>query len=421
MGILDFFTKRATKIDPKQPRDPVVAQWLGEPLSASGINVDADKALMETTVFACVRVLSETIGQLPLILYRGQGEGKERASSHYLYDVLHNKPNNFQTSVEFREMMQAHLCLRGNAYATIITDGVRAVSQLLPLHPDRMRVHFNKDGRGIPTRIYEYFEPDGSSKVYLQDEIFHIMGMSLDGITGVSPIRYQRETIGYRLATNEYGSRFFSNNATPKGVLRHPDAMSDEAFDRLKASWNAAHKGLSNSHNIAILEEGVEFQPLSINAEDAQWIDSQKLSRSEISAIFRVPAHMINDLEKATFSNIENQGQEFVTYTMQPWAKKWEQAIARDLISQRGRTRDGLFAEFLFDALLRGDSEGRSKLYHSLFHVGAMSQNEIRAKENLNPIEGGDRHFVPLNMTSSTEEITGAEMSSDPAPEAIQK
>jgi len=421
MGILDFFTKRATKIDPKQPKDPVIAQWLGEPMSASGIHVDADKALMETTVYACVRVLSETISQLPLILYRKQEDGKERASAHYLYDILHNTPNQFQTSVEFREMMQAHLCLRGNAYAKIISDGVRAVNQLIPLNPDRMRVHINKDGRGIPTRVYEYFEQDGSSSVYLQHEIFHIMGMSLDGIQGVSPIKYQRETIGFRLATNEYGSRFFSNNATPKGVLRHPDAMSDEAFDRLKMSWNAAHKGLSNSHNIAILEEGVEFQPLSINAEDAQWIESQKMSRSEIASMFRVPSHMINDLEKATFSNIEQQSQEFVTYTMQPWARRWEQAIARDLITNRGRTREGLFAEFLFDGLLRGDSEGRAKLYHSLFHVGAMSQNEIRARENLNPIDGGDRHFVPLNMTSSTEEVSGENMSSKTESPTIQE
>jgi HK97 family phage portal protein len=363
--------------------------------SKTGVSVTESSSLQSVAVWSCVRILSETMASLPLFLYKRLPRGKGRAIDHSLYTLLHDQPNPEMTSFTFREVLMAHLVTWGNAYAEIEYDTDKmTVKALWPLRPDMMRVERNK-GTGQIT--YGYSLPYGAGQAALPAyKVLHIPGLGFDGIMGYSPITMAREAIGLSLATEEFGARFFSGGATPGGVLEHPQKMSDDAKKRLKVAWNEMHQGLSNQHRIAILEEGMKFNKIGIPLNDAQFLETRKFQKNEIAALFHVPPHMIGDLERATFSNIEEQALEFVVYTMRPWLVRWEQAINWKLLT--APNDKGYFAEFMVDALLRGNIQARYAAYATGRQWGWLSANDIRELENQNPIDQGNDYLIPLNM-----------------------
>jgi HK97 family phage portal protein len=374
--------------------------------TAAGLRVAPESAMRLAAVFACVRVVSETIGSLPLIIYRRMPDGgKERATDHPLYDLLHNSPNQWQTAMEFTEMMQAHLELRGNAYAQIVsglgpngTGSGLAVDSLVPIHPDRVVVKRLPNGR-LQYQVRDMF--GGGIQTYAMEEMLHLRGMSADGLVGMSTISVAAEVIGNALASQEYSSRFFENDATPPVAFTHQKTLSAEAHTRLKTSLNEAHGG-ANHHKPIILEEGMTVTALGVKPDDAQLLDSRQYSRGDIASIFRVPPHKIGDLTKATFSNIEEQNIEFATDCIRPRLVRMEQRInfcLIDPLGYRAASGDLYFCEFLMEAILRGDQESRYDAYAIGRQWGWLSANDIRTLESMNPIgPEGDVYLSPLNM-----------------------
>lgn len=359
--------------------------------TSSGVHVTATTAMQLGVVFSCVKVLAETVGSLPLVVYKSTKGGKERASKHPLYRLLHDSPNPEMTSMQWRETAMAHLCLQGNHFSEIVFDGSSTrVKELWPIPPNLVEIKRAENG----SLIYKV-NVDGGK--YLRPEkMLHIKGLSLDGITGLSPISYARESISLGLAAQEYAGRFFSNDANPSGVLEHPGALKDDAYKRLQESIKEGHASLSKKHRFMILEEGMKWSKISMSPEDAQLLESRKFSVEDIARIYRMPLHKIQNLDKATFSNIEHQAIEFATDTIRPWLVRFEQEIAMKLISEADR--EHIFAEFLVEGLLRGDIKSRYEAYNLARNGGWMSSNEIRRLENMNEIPNGDMYLVPLNM-----------------------
>lgn len=369
-------------------------------LSTSGNRVDADTAMSISAVWSAVRLVSEAVAMLPLHMYRRRADGgKENARDHPVEDLLARTPNRWQNALEFREMMQGHVELRGNAYARILPGPRGAVDQLVPVHPDRVVVEQDDDG----SPLYRVQSERGGEEILLQHEMFHLRGLSSDGLSGLSPLAYARNSFGLTIATEEYGSRSFSQGVRPSGVLEAAKELSDNAFKRLKAEWNASYGGVQNTGKTVILEEGMKWQQIGMTSEDAQFLESRKFQINEIARWFHVPPHMLGDLERATFSNIEEQGLEFVVYSLMGRLKRWEAAIARSLI-----TRDDVFyAEHNVDGLLRGNVEARWRAYAIALNWSCMSPDEVRARENMNPLPDGlgQIYMRPLNMVPAGTEV----------------
>lgn len=369
--------------------------------TTSGKTVNEKTAMQTTAVYACVRILAEAIASLPLSVYQTTGLGKEKATNHNLYHLLHDEPNPEMTSFVFRETLMSHLLLWGNAYAQIIRDHNGKVLSLYPLLPNKMSV--NRDSRG---NIYYVYTRDsdetpslaGYGEFYLSDhEVLHIPGLGFDGLIGYSPIAMAKNAIGMSLATEEYGASFFANGATPGGVLEHPGIVKDP--QRVRESWNSVYQGTKNAHKVAVLEEGMRYQSIGISPEQAQFLETRKFQINEIARIFRVPPHMVGDLEKSSFSNIEQQSLEFVKYTLDPWVTRWEQAMQKALLLPGEKSQ--YFIKFNVDGLLRGDYQSRMNGYAIARQNGWMSANDIRELENMNLIsqeEGGDIYMVNGNM-----------------------
>lgn len=379
-----------------------MAWAFGGGASASGIVVNPQTAMQSAAVYSCVKVLAESIGMLPMNVYKRVGNTRTLQLTHPLQSILHDCPNDWMTSVEFWEMMVVSLALRGNAFAYVNrTTGGRVV-ELLPLHPDMVRVNMGTNW----TMEYQITMPDSTFQTFGAGEILHIRGLTFNGWMGISPIAYARESIGLALATEKFGGQLFRNGAKMGGVLEHPGKLSKDAYDRLKGSFDEAHSG-ENAHKTALLEEGMKWSKVSMTADDSQFLDTRKYQRSEIAAIFRVPPHMIGDLEKATFSNIEQQSLEFINYSLMPWLTRIEKAIKRDLMTATERRE--LHCKFNVSALLRGDAAARSALYHNGILDGWMTRNEARNSESemgdiFNPLEGLDLPLMPLNMTDGTDD-----------------
>lgn len=363
--------------------------------TAAGVTIRPDTAMQSAAVFACVRVISETVASLPLILYRRvRGGGKVRAWDHPLYRVLHDIANPEMTAFDARETLVGHAALWGNAYAEIEYNSAGEVVAIWPLRPDRTHMERREDGS-----LWYVTELQDGKRVGLPSyRVWHTRGFF-----GLSPILEARNAVGLALAAEEYGARFFSNDSRPGGVLKHKGRLSPEAAKRLKESWEAAHSGLSYAHRVAVLEEGVEWQSIGIPPEDAQYLETRKFQVNEIARLFRVPPHLIGDLDRATFSNIEQQSIEFVVHCIRPWLVRFEQSAWRDLLTES--ERETLFCEHLVDGLLRGDIESRYRAYAIGRQWGWLSVDEIRARENMNPLpEGaGKEYLVPLNMVPAGE------------------
>lgn len=369
--------------------------------STAGKNVTERSAMQMTAVYSCVRVLSEAVAGLPLHVYKYQSNGgKEKALDSPLYSLLHDEPNPEMTSFVFRETLMTHLLLWGNAYAQIIRNGKGEVVALYPLMPNKMSVDRDEDGR-LYYRYYRGSDEAIQSKDYevilSPFDVLHIPGLGFDGLVGYSPIAMAKNAIGLAIATEEYGAKFFANGAAPSGVLEHPGTLKNP--DKVRESWNATFGGSHNANKVAVLEEGMKYTPISISPEQAQFLETRKFQINEIARIFRVPPHMVGDLEKSSFSNIEQQSLEFVKYTLEPWLVRWEQSMMRSLLTPNEKQE--YFIKFNVDGLLRGDYASRMSGYATARQNGWMSANDIRELENLDRIpaeEGGDLYLINGNM-----------------------
>ncbi len=362
----------------------------------SGVTVNENSALTNTTFYACVRLLSETYASLPLMLYRRLGRGKERALDHSLYTLLHDQPNPEMNSFIFRETQMNHLLTWGNAFSQIEWQDRTTVKALWPMLPDRTQVSRDPLTGQI---VYRYHTGDNRGLITLPSyQVLHIPGLGYDGMVGYSPITLVRKALALSMATENFGSKFFENGAHASGVLESPNKYSDVAFGRLKKDFASQISG-DDIHKPLILEEGLEWHELSIPPEDAQFLETRKFQKGEIASFFHVPPHMIGDLEHATFSNIEEQALEFVVYTMRPWLVRSEQAMNMKLLNPG--ERPDYFTEFLVDALLRGNLQARYQAYAIARNWGWLSANDIRELENMNPLpdDQGDTYLSPLNMT----------------------
>lgn len=370
--------------------------------SASGKTVNEFTAMQTTAVYACVRILAETLAALPLQLYRYTPGGKERVYDHPLYHLLHDEPNPEMTSFIFRETLMSHLLIWGNAYAQIIRDRLGRVQGLYPLRLDKMTVC--RDERG---KIFYLYTKTGDEnpnikpygQVALQkEEVLHIPGLGFDGLVGYSPIAMARNAVGMTMACEEYGAYFFANGASPSGVLEHPGVLKDPA--KVRDSWNAVYRGNANAHKVAVLEEGMKYQQIGIPLEEAQFLETRKFQLNEIARLYRIPPHMIGDLEKSSFNNIEQQSMEFVKYTLDPWVIRWEQAMQKALFLPEEKKQ--YFLKFNVNGLMRGDYESRMTGYSIGRQNGWLSANDIRELEDMNSVpdeEGGNLYLVNGSMT----------------------
>lgn len=368
--------------------------------STSGKVVTERSALQMTAVYSCVRILAEAIAGLPLHVYRYNSEGgKEKAIDHPLYLLLHDEPNPEMSSFVFRETLMTHLLLWGNAYAQIIRNGKGQVVALYPLMPNKMTVDRDASGQ-LYYQYMRYADEIGGKNETVTlspSDVLHIPGLGFDGLVGYSPIAMAKNAIGLAIATEEYGAKFFANGAAPSGVLEHPGTIKDP--QRVREAWQSQFGGSQNSGKIAVLEEGMKYTPISISPEQAQFLETRKFQINEIARIFRVPPHMVGDLEKSSFSNIEQQSLEFVKYTLDPWVIRWEQSLMRSLFSHD--EKKSYFVKFNVEGLLRGDYQSRMNGYATARQNGWMSANDIRELENLDRIPaeaGGDLYLINGNM-----------------------
>ena len=371
--------------------------------TTSGKPVNERTAMQTTAVYACVRILAEAVASLPLHVYEYQDDGgKKLVHDHPLYYLLHDEPNPEMTSFVFRETLMSHLLIWGNAYAQIIRDGAGRVLGLYPLLPDKMDVQ--RDDRGNIYYVYSrnsdenpMFKEYGDIRLKAED-VLHIPGLGFDGLIGYSPIAMAKNAVGMTLACEEYGASFFENGANPGGVLEHPGVLKDPS--KVRESWNSVYRGVNNAHKIAVLEEGMKYQQIGIPPEEAQFLETSKFQINEIARLYRIPPHMVGDLDKSSFSNIEQQSLEFVKYTLDPWVIRWEQSLQRSLLlpGEKGK----YFIKLNVDGLLRGDYQSRMNGYAVGRQNGWFSANDIREMENMNPIpdeQGGNLYLINGAMT----------------------
>jgi len=399
-SILDFFRKES------RSNGQTFLQNVLTGTSNTGVAVNENSTLTYSAVFACVRVLSESVASLPIDVIKEDSKGnKVKDKSHPIYKLLSKKPNNYMTSFTWRQTLMANLVLNGNSYFKIERDGSARPVALTYIPSEKVTVKVKAD------EVFYEVKSSGNanantneSMIIKHEDMLHFLGLGYDGIKGKSVIETHRDSIGLSIAANKYGGAFYGNAATPSGILSHPGKLSKEAADRLKNSWNSSYgNGPMNAHKTAILEEGMNFKPVSLNPQDADFLNTRKFQVTEIARIFRVPPHMIGDLDRATFTNIEQQGLDFLTHTLRPYLVNLEEELERKLFRQNEQETYSIM--FNANGMLRGDSEARSKYYKDMSSIGVLSINDIRRLENLNDIgPEGDQHYYALNYAPITQQ-----------------
>ena len=366
---------------------PQLAQYLTGN-NVAGQPVNQEQAMRLSTVYACTKILSETISTLPVHLYRRVGDKNEMHNSAPLHDLMLHSPNDFQTGPEFFQYVMMCLLMEGNFYGYVNRTSSGKVVEILPLQPENVTIRQDQQFN----IIYQVQFDNGKQDILDNNQILHIKGMSLDGVRGISPIKYNAEAIGSSMAARDYASNVFGNDATPRGILGTDGILSDDAYTNIRESWNSSHQGVQNSHRIAILEQGLKFTPLSMSPADVQLLDARKYSRTEICGMYRVPPHMVADLERATFSNIEHQDLQFYKSTILPYLTLIEARLNKTLLGVNTQ-------HFKFDVggLLRSDLTTRVNAYKELIACGVMSPNEARDRLDMNPREGGDEFITQTN------------------------
>jgi HK97 family phage portal protein len=357
---------------------------------ASGLRVTPRTSLQSAAMWACVRVISETVATLPFSVYRRlEPRGKEVATDHAAHYLLHDAPNEEITSVEFWEVIVAHALTFGNGFARIEWDSKMSPAGLYLMQPEWVTVERD---RQTAVKFYRYRAPGKEEVILFDDEVLHIPGLGYDGLTGYSPVTLHRRTLELAQSTDEYLLKFLTNNARPGMYISHPGKLSDAAAKNIRESWAAIHAGLQNAGKPGVLEEGMRVETVGSIAKDMEFLAMRKFQTEEIARIYRVPLHMIQSLDRSTNNNIEHQSIDFVMHTIRPWCRRIEARANRTLFGPR--EGKWYFSEFNLEGLLRGDSKGRAEFYASLRNIGAITANEIREKENMNPIEGGDALLV---------------------------
>lgn len=378
--IWDKIFKRAKQTSASH--DPFLWELFGMHETSAGVAVTTERAEGLSAVYACVSCISEAVAGLPLHVFKRTGNGgRERVMAHPAAKVLDSKPNGWMTPFEFKEMMTQHLLLRGNAYAEVKLNGSGQVSELIPLHPDLVQVE-QLENRRIR---YKVSEPAGGSRVLLQDEVLHLRGRSDNGVIGKTPLKVARESLGLAIAELEHGASTYRNGTRLSGVLKHPAALGDDAYERLKKSWRKAFAGVSNRGKMAILEGGMSWESLSMTLEDALWVESRRMTLEDIARLFRVPPTMIGDLTHGNYSNSVEMSRSFVTHSLRPHLRRFEEAIERSVFTDA--TRPNYFVEFETRSLTSADIETRYKAYAIALdpEKGWMDRDEVRRRENLQP------------------------------------
>ncbi len=397
MSLTALFAPERRTLEGTRPLSAAnILEWLGGTPSATGKRVSEEGALRLGVVYTCTLIIADGVASLPLPVYRRLGDReKERAVDHPAYPLLNRRPNPWMNAYTLRQTLQGHLCLWGNAFAEILRDGNGRLTGLFPLRPDRMsRPRLAASG----DLLYPYTLPSGEGALLPSSRVLHLRGLSCDGLWGYSPVALQREAIALGLTAEEFAAKFFGNMANPSGVLQVKGTLSPEGATRLATSWQTRHGGLENAHRVAVLEEGVEWKQVGMPLQDAQFLEQRQFERSEIAGWFRVPPHMIGDVEKQTSwgTGVEAQTLGFVTFTLRPWLVNWEQQLSIGLLTEPEQAR--YFIEHLIEGLLRGDTAARQAFYTALLDRGVFSINDVRALENQNPVDGGDERFVQANM-----------------------
>ena len=394
--IADFFRFRGGPRADSDDRSPWGSFWF-EPVTmrtVSGARISSESAMRLSAVYACVRILAESMASLPFILYRpGQSGGKVALRNHWLYRLFYIRPNQFQNPFEWREMLMGHLALRGNAFCRIVSNAKGEITDLIPIHPDRISLVLSQNS--ADEYSYRIIDRLGNQLVLPRGAVWHLRGLSSDGMLGLSPIEMARESVGLALSAQDYGARFFDNDAKPTGGwIEYAGTFKDKpARDNFRESYQNA-QGAMNRGKVLVLEAGMKYHEVGVTNKEAQFLELRKFQVTDIARLFRVPPHMIADLDRATNNNIEQQSIEFVRYTMRPWAERWEASIRSDLMLDD----EGLDCEFDFAALMRGDANSRATYYSAMVSMGALTRNEVRVAENYTPLPGLDEPLVALNM-----------------------
>lgn len=390
---------RAEKFDPVHPKDPGLVRLFGGLFSNtnSGVQVTPQNALESTSaVYSAVTIIAETIASLPWVLYEIQGDGKKPALNDPRYNLLYYQPNRFQDTVQFREMIMTAYLTRGRAVIEKVYNVRGVLTDLIPLHPDEVDVFKAPTGK----LAYRHVPNDGPRRMLLDDEVVDIRGNSINGIDCISPITANAETLGIAKASDIFAAKYFGNGTTPTGILETEQHLSDTAYQRLK-EWTERHQGVFKSHNPAILEEGLSWKSVMINAEDSQLLQNRSFSVEEVARIYRIPAYKLQRMDSVKFNTTEQQAIDFVTDTILPRANKIELAFQLGIFSRNELNR--FSNQIKLKELLRGDSKTRVEYYNGLFNMGAINADTIRTEEGYNPIPDnqGNRYFVPVNLIPS--------------------
>lgn len=361
-------------------------------INEAGVTVNEETSRTVAAVYAANKILSEDVASLPCKPYIRNGKTIEVARDHPIYDLLHFQPNTFMTPFVFFETAQTHLDLWGNFYARISRDGNGVPRELIPIHPSKVTAV-------IKNQLW--YDVEGFKNLINARDMIHVVAFLDDAADykGRSPILQGKDVIANSLAMQTFGNRFYGSGSNLSGVLQSDKSLSEDAVKRLRSAWTSEYAGVNKSHKIAVLEEGLKYTRMGVEPEAAQFLQSRAFAVQEIARWFRIPPHMLADLERATFSNIEHQSMSYVRQTLVPWLVRYEQEFAKKLLSPSERKTH--FIKFSVEGLLRGDAKTRAEYHSSLFNIGAISQNEIREKEDMNPIENGDQYYVPLNMVNT--------------------
>lgn len=374
--------------------------------TVTGESVTVVGSLSVPAVLGAFTILSEDTASLPLILYRRLERGKERAINNPYYALMHDAPNPEHTSMVFRELMMGHLLGWGNFYAQIIYDSRGRVVELWPLNPANMEVFRDESGE----RKYLYTTARGDKRAFRAVDILHIPAFGFDGLVGYSRIAMARNSIAMAFSAEKYAGRVFQNDARPSVALKHPGKLDDETvYERLINQWNLTYRGAGNAGKAVILEEGMDVATIGFPPKDAMFIEQQEWSITQISRVFRIPPHMLGQVDRSTSwgSGIEQQELGYLSHTLRPWLVRIEQYLNKDLLLEADRRQ--YFYEHLTDGMLRTDIQARFAAYAQAIANGFMTRNEAREKENWNPIDGLDEPLVPLNMAKAG----GDDMSND--------
>lgn len=391
------------KVNPQHPRDPILAQMFGD---QDGAAVTPEAAMRVTAVYACVSLISETLAALPKHIYKREGETSAKMTDHPLYPVLHDMPVKGMTSFEWHETQISHTALRGDSFARIVTGRDGRILELPPILPNHIQPFRNRRGQ---IRYRWWPEGGGRTRILFDDEVLRIPHKMLDGLNSMSPISTHKLTIGNALDASRFLKSFYKNSAQPKGALTAQEPLTDDAAKALRESWERRHKGPENAGKIAIFDGGLKWEAIGMTMDDAQYLELQNFSVTDIARIFLVPPHKIGDLSNATFSNIEHQAIAFVVDTILRWVRRVEMRYNAYLLSPADRAA-GIYIGFDLKGLMRGDATTRSNFYRALFYIGAMNPNEIRAAEDMNPYEGGEKYYVQGATTpiEALDAMTGA-------------